>query len=231
MIRPGIATACLVLLISAALAAPGGTPDDCPSAVRKTIAAEAGGTPVATVHKETNADKTLYWAELLLDGRKYAITVHEDGTLDELSLTYDDHAIPFEQCPGAVRATLLMESLGEPLNRVAVGKRMKYGVTIYEVGVTNEGKSYEILVAEDGTLVEKVMLIEDQSVKLGDCPEPVQASIKAHAQGGVIVKVLHSTGILRPTYEAQLRIDGKRYYVEVGEDGRLIAKSHEPESL
>ena len=104
---------------------------------------------------------------------------------------------------------------------------MKYGVTIYEAVVDHKGKSYEIVVAEDGTLVEKVLVIDDEEVELATCPAAVQAAFREHAKGGTIGDITRSTGIGRPTYEAEVEIKGKVYLVEVDESGLLISKSLE----
>ncbi len=104
---------------------------------------------------------------------------------------------------------------------------MKYGVTVYETAVSHKGKSYEIVVAEDGTLVEKVLVIEDEEIELAKCPVPVQTALREHAKGGMIGDVTRSTGISRPTFEAEVKIKDKVYLIEVAENGLLISKSLE----
>ena len=121
----------------------------------------------------------------------------------------------------------MLEALGEPLQGVVVGKGMRYGVPVYEIGVTHQGKSYDIVVAEDGTLVEKLLVIEDRAFALEKCPAEVQATLKAHAGGGTIVAVVRSLGIAQPIFEAEVMIRGKNYLIEVDEAGHLLAKSLE----
>ena len=130
-----------------------------------------------------------------IGGKTYAIGVLEDGTLTEMNLAVDDDELPFERCPAAVQATFRREAFGEKVD--AVGKDMKYGVMIYETVVEHKGKSYEIVVAEDGTLVEKVLVIEDEEVELAKCPAAVQAALRQHAKGGTIGDITRSTGIGR----------------------------------
>ena len=74
---------------------------------------------------------------------------------------------------------------------------MKYGVTVYQTVVDHKAKSYEIAVAEDGTLVEKVLVIDDEDIKLSDCPAAVRAALHEHAKGGEIGEITRSTGIGR----------------------------------
>src|SRR5262249_32671592 len=131
----------------------------------------------------------------------------------------------FDQCPPAVQAAFRAESFGEKIE--TVGKDLKYGVTIFEAAVKSKGKSYEIVIAEDGTLVEKVLIIEDVEIELDDCPAAVQDALKRHARGGKIGDITRSSGIGRKTFEAEVEIEGKVYSVDVSESGVLISKSLE----
>jgi hypothetical protein len=198
---------------------------DCPAAVRKTLEAEARGAKLEGVHKEKEDDETVYWAEVMIGGKTYAIGVLEDGTLTEMNLAVGDDELPFDRCPAAVQATFHREAFGEKIG--TVGKDMKYGIMVYETVVPHRGKSYEIVVAEDGTLVEKVLVIEDEEVELAKCPSTVQTALHQHAKGGSIGAVTRSTGIGRPTFEAEVKIKDKIYLIEVAENGLLISKSLE----
>jgi len=199
---------------------------DCPAAVRKTFQSETKGAKIETVTKEKNVDdETVFWAELAIGGKMYTIGVLDDGTLTEMNLAVDDDELPFERCPAAVQITLHHEAFGE---RVAsVGKDMKYGVPIYETVVLYRGRSYEIVVAEDGMLVEKVLVIEDEEVELEKCPTAVQTALREHAEGGRIGQITRSTGIGKHTFEAEVEIKTKVYLIEVAESGFLISKSLE----
>jgi uncharacterized membrane protein YkoI len=198
---------------------------DGPAAVRKTFEAEAKGSRIETIHKEKAEDDTVYWAEVTIGGKAYAVGVLEDGTLTEMNLAVAEDELPFDQCPAAVQSTFRREAFGEKVE--SVGKDVKYGVPIYEAAVKHRGRSYEIVVAEDGTLVEKVLVIEDEEVELAKCPATVQTAFKAHARGGTIGDVTRSTGIGRPTFEAEVKIKDKVYLIEVAENGSLISKSLE----
>jgi hypothetical protein len=199
---------------------------DCPVAVRKTLQTEAKGAKIETVTKEKDEDDTtVYWAEVAIGGKTYAIGAHEDGTLSEMNLAVDDEELPFDGCPAAVQATLRSEAFGEKVD--AVARDMKYGVTIYQTVVNHKGKAYQVVVAEDGTLVEKVLVIDDEEVKLLDCPAAVRAALHEHAKGGEIGDITRFTGIGQHTFEAEVRIKNKLYSVEVAESGLLISKSLE----
>jgi hypothetical protein len=198
---------------------------DCPPAVRKAIQAEAKGAKIEIVTKEEEDEGTVYWADAAIGGKMYAIGVLEDGTLTEMNLAVDDNDIPIERAPGAVQATFRGEAFGEKVD--SVGQDMKYGVAVYEAVVRYKGKAYEIVVAEDGTLVEKVLVIDDEEVELSACPAPVKATLQEHAKGGIIRDITRSSGIGRPTYEAEIEIMGKVYAIEVAESGLLISISLE----
>jgi hypothetical protein len=198
---------------------------DCPAAVRKTIEAESKGGRIGTVNRAKEEEETVYWAETVVAGKTYAIGVLEDGTLAEMNLAVDEAEMPFERCPPAVQATFRHEAFGLAIK--AVGKDRRYGVMVYEAAVEHRGKTYEIVVAEDGTLVEKVLVVEDEEIELTKCPTAVQAALREHAKGGTIGDVTRSTGIIRPTYEAEVKLQDKVYLIEVGENGALISKSLE----
>ena len=198
---------------------------DCPSAVRKALLAEAKGAKIETVTREKDDDQTVYWVEVQVGGRNYAIRVLEDGTLTEMNLAVDEDELTLEHCPAAVQTALRNEAFGEKV--AAVGRDMKYGVTIYETAVEHKGKSYEIVVAEDGTLVEKVLVINDHEVTLEQCPDAVKTALREYSDGGTIGDITRSTGIGRHTFEAEVEIKHNVYLVEVSESGHLISKSLE----
>src|SRR5581483_8451311 len=110
---------------------------DCPAAVRKTFESEAKGAKIDTVSKETDEDdEAIYWADVVLGGRSYAIGVLQDGTLSEMNLAVDDNEVPLEQCPAVVQATFRSEASGARIE--SVGKDIKYGVPIYETVVEHK---------------------------------------------------------------------------------------------
>ncbi len=55
--------------------------EDCPKAVQRTIRREATGGKIVEIEKETDANKTVYEAEILIDGKEYEVTVNQTGTL------------------------------------------------------------------------------------------------------------------------------------------------------
>lgn len=199
---------------------------ECPAAVRKTLLAESKQAKIDSITREKGEDEqTVYWAEVKIDDRLYAIGVLEDGSLSEMNLAVDEEDLALSDCPAPVQAAFRAESFGEKVN--TVGKDMKYGVTIFETVIDHKGKSYEIVVAADGTLVEKVLIINDEEIKLADCPEAVRKCLREHAKDGSIGNVTRSTGISGHTYEGEVKIKDSIYLIEVSESGHLISKSLE----
>jgi hypothetical protein len=197
---------------------------DCPAAVRRTIQAESKGAKIETVTKEKDGDaEMIYWADVVIGGKTYAVGVLEDGTLSEMNLAVDEEKLAFDRCPAAVRASFQQEAFGENVD--AVGRDIKYGVTIYQAVVVHKGKAYEIVVAEDGTLVEKVLVIDDVEVKFSECPVAVRTALHEHAKGGDISDITRSTGISQRTFEAEVKIKDRVYLIDVTESGVLISKS------
>ena len=200
--------------------------NDCPAPVKKSLQAEAPGVKIESVTRERDEDnETVYWAEVAITGKTYAIGVFEDGTLSEMNLAFDDAEVPLDECPEPVRQALKAEAFGEKVESVT--RLMKYGVTLFETLVQHKNRSYQLAVAEDGSLFEKVLVIDDEPVDLAQCPAVVQAALKKQAHGGAIHDVTRSTGILRPTYEASVEIKNKVYLIEVDETGSLISKTLE----
>ncbi len=62
-----------------------------PEAVQKTLTREAEGNAIQTVDKEMKHDKTIYEADVKIDGKNYEIKVAEDGTLLVKKLDVEEH--------------------------------------------------------------------------------------------------------------------------------------------
>jgi uncharacterized membrane protein YkoI len=143
---------------------------ECPVAVQKTFQREANGAKIDEVEKEIEDGKTTYEADVTIDGKKYDITVAENGMLLEKALEEDEDAdegkkgeevkVKLSDCPAAVQKTLKCEANGAKIE--AVDKETKGGKIVFEVDVKIDGKNYEIRVAEDGILISKALDEEDE---------------------------------------------------------------------
>jgi hypothetical protein len=224
-----IPRAVLTLAVLATTATASGTDDqrihynDCPAAVRKTLAEEARGAKIDQVTKETEDGVSTFWTSVDIGGKKYEIGVDEVGTLVEMGLEVDEDEVSYANCPAAVKKTLDEESKGAKIDKIH--KDLKYGKPIYAAIYAAGEREYEIVVAQDGTLIEKTLLIDDDEIAFADCPPAVQATLRSEARGGKIGDVTRSTGIGDRVYEAEVLIRGKSYLIEVSEDGTLISKT------
>ena len=54
---------------------------ECPAPVKATLNKESGNAKIETVDKETDDGKTIYEADVTIDGQNYEIKVAEDGKL------------------------------------------------------------------------------------------------------------------------------------------------------
>ena len=138
--------------------------------------------------------------------------------------------LKLSDCPAAVQKTLQREANGAEIDEVE--SETEDGETTYETEVTFDGKEYKIVVAEDGTLIEKALEedeIEELEIDLSDCPVAVQKTLKREANGGEIKAVDKETKGGKAIYEIDVKIDGKNYEIRIGEDGILISKALDEE--
>ncbi len=194
----------------------------CPVPVQKTIQAESKGARIDKVSKETEDGKTTFWAVFISSTKHYEMAVAEDGTLQEISMEADADEVPFNECPAAVQKALHFEAKGTKIE--TVGKDVKYGGTIYAAIVAIGNREYEIVVAHDGMLIEKSLIIDEDEIELDKCPAAVQKAFKDQAHDGKIGSITRSTGIDGHVYETEIEIQDKVYVVEVNEGGILISK-------
>ncbi len=203
---------------------------DVPAAVQKTLQEESRGATIDDVTKESENGKTVYEAEVKINGKSYNIEVAEDGTLLEKKLEEKDEEveIKFSEAPAAVQKTLQREAGSAKIENVK--KDVEDGDTTYEAEVKIDGRIYEIEVGADGILQEKKLKeAAEVAVKLLDCPAAVQMTLKREALGAAIDKVDKESRDGKPVYEADVKIDGKNYEILVAEDGMLISKALDEE--
>lgn len=64
-----------------------------------------------------------------------------------------EQAVTMEQLPAPVAATLNLEAAGGKVTELE--KEFKHGRSVYSADVEKDGKTWDIKIAEDGTLVSK----------------------------------------------------------------------------
>jgi len=118
--------------------------------------------------------------------------------------------------PPAVEKTVAAQSVGATIKGFSTEK--ENGQTLYEVEMTVNGRSKDISMTADGSIVE----IEEQ-VALDSLSSDVKAGLQAKAGKGTILRVesLTKKGRL-VAYEARVETNGKKSEVQVGPDGKPL---------
>lgn len=198
-----------------------------PSAVQQTFVAESKGAHLETVVKATEDEATVYAARVTIGGKRYEITVDDDGTLLDKTLNEEivESEVAFANAPAEVQKTLREEAEGdeiETLNKTAQGNK-----ALYETGVVIGGKEYWLMVDGRGRLVEKRLgfEVEEDAVDFDDAPAPVQQTLKRIAKGAEIESLHKTTENGKSEFDAEVEIADRRYLVRVADDGTLIEKS------
>lgn len=120
------------------------------------------------------------------------------------------------QLPAAVEQTVARESEGAIIKGFAT--EIEHGKKLYEVSLTVNGHSKDVLIDKDGNVVE----IEEE-VALASLTPAVQDALKQAAHGGTIqvVESLTKGGNL-VAYEAQVKHGKKRSEIQVGPNGETL---------
>ena len=143
---------------------------DCPKAVQKTLNRESRGGEIKEIEKGKQRGRLVFEAEVWINGKEYEVQIAAAGTLlskilegensDEQDGDEDEEneietQIKPSDLPKPVRRTLRRESRGgeiDELEKVQQGRSTTYEAEI-EIGDTD----YEIEIAENGTLLSKVV--------------------------------------------------------------------------
>ena len=118
--------------------------------------------------------------------------------------------------PPAVEKTVAAQSQGATIRGFSTEKEK--GQTFYELEMTVNGHSKDVLMAADGIVVE----VEEQVV-LDSLSAEVKAGLQAKAGKGKILKVESiSKKDKLVAYEAHVDTNGKKSEVQVGPDGKPL---------
>jgi hypothetical protein len=128
-----------------------------------------------------------------------------------------ERRISRKQLPAAVEQTVARESEGAHIEGFAT--EIEHRQKLYELSLTVNGRSKDVLIQKDGTVVE----IEEE-VSFSDLPADVQKGLKEAAGVRTIetVESLTKKGQL-VAYEAQLRLKKRRSEIQVGPHGEKLA--------
>jgi uncharacterized membrane protein YkoI len=147
----------------------------------------------------------------------YLVALAASGLLFACIASAQEKKIKRSDLPPAVEKTVAAQSAGATIHGFSTEKEK--GQTLYEVEMTVNGHSKDVLIAADGTVVE----VEEQ-VALDSLSPKVKAGLQAKAGKGKILKVESLTKKDKlVAYEAQVDTSGKKSEVQVGPDGKPLA--------
>ena len=128
----------------------------CPPAVQKTLQREAKGSKIEEVMKTKEDGETIYESSVLIKGKKYNIEVASSGKLLSISTK-----VKISDLPESVRKTL-MDEVGKGELEKYAEREVENHKTFYEAKAEINEKDYEIVIAENGTLIKKVLVAEEK---------------------------------------------------------------------
>lgn len=132
--------------------------------------------------------------------------------------------LKLSECPSAVQQTFVAEAKGARLE--SIFKQTDDEKTIYRAIVSIASRPYEILVGDDGTLLEKRLdeEIVESEVAFSEAPADVRKTFEAESEGNQIKALNKTSQGDKSYYEAGVTIDGKNYWLMVDGRGRLLEK-------
>ncbi len=146
------------------------------------------------------------------------------GLLALGALVDDEHEaeITLEQCPAAVRATILRGAGDGKITEIE-RETDKNGKVTYEAEFMQDGREIEI--APDGTLLGREVEDEgddEDDLSLGDIPEPARRALQRLAGDAKIIEVEREREHGVVVYEATWRRNGTTDEAEVTAGGALL---------
>jgi len=133
-----------------------------------------------------------------------------------IPLTAQERKITAADLPAAVRATAQAQSQGATVR--GYSREVEHGRVQYEVEMMIAGRSRDVTIGADGTVVEI-----EQQVAFDSLPAPVRTALMKKAGKGRITGVESLTkGGTLVAYEAAIVTAGKRSEVQVGPDGTAL---------
>jgi hypothetical protein len=126
--------------------------------------------------------------------------------------------VKLKDLPAAVQKTVGEQSRGAKIRGLA--EEVSDGKTVYEVELTVNGHSKDVLIDPSGAVVEV-----EEEVAFGGLPAAAKSEIVRQAGKGRILLVESITkGDVVVAYEAHVKTAGKISEIKVGVDGKPIAQ-------
>lgn len=133
-----------------------------------------------------------------------------------LALVAQETKVQMKDLPPAVQKTVQEQTRNAKLRGFA--KEVENGKTYYEAETTVNGKSRDVLIDADGTVVEV-----EEATTLAAIPEPARKALQQQAgASGKILRVETVTKGSVVNYEAVIQKGGKKSEVAVHSDGSPV---------
>lgn len=139
-----LATAFLVFTLCATAQEKKIDQSNLPPAVQKTVQEQSKGATIKGYSTEREHGKTVYEAEMMMDGHSKDIEIAEDGTLNEI-----EEEVAFASLPAKVQSALTAKAGGAKITKVeSLTKQNK--LVAYEATTLKGTKKGEIQIGPDG---------------------------------------------------------------------------------
>jgi hypothetical protein len=131
--------------------------------------------------------------------------------------------IKFTAAPAAVQKTFRDETKNAKIELLGEGKG-EDNTVFYKAIVPVGASDYEMAVAADGQLLEKIMNPLRSEVKLEECPPAVQKALRDDSKGAKVNAIEKITAGRRADYIMSVQVQKLHYQIVFTEDGTLMSK-------
>jgi hypothetical protein len=131
--------------------------------------------------------------------------------------------IKFAAAPAAVQKTFKDETKNAKIELLGKGT-LENKVNFYRAIVPVGSNDYDMAVAENGQILEKMMHPVRSEIKFEECPAVVQKALKEELKGAKVEAVERVTAGKRADYTMDVVVQKVRYMVTFTEDGTLMSK-------
>lgn len=130
--------------------------------------------------------------------------------------------IKFTAAPAAVQKTFKEETKNAKIELLGEGKGDN--IVFYKAIVPVGASDYEMAVAADGQLLEKIMNPLRSEVKFEECPPAVQKALRDDSKGAKVESIEKITAGKRADYIMSVVVQKTHYQIVFTEDGTLMSK-------
>jgi uncharacterized membrane protein YkoI len=232
-----------------------------PLEVKDKIRAHTGAAAVEDVDRQSKGGQTTYEVAFKKDGKHTELLFDEKGQLltDAQGAAPDSRKISYNELPEAVKRVADTRVRGAEVNDV--DRQVKNGQTTYEIGFKQNGQQQELVISQDGRIMNDVALSQNQAVgapapvvtgtatstttpsteplmlssasrvELTAVPVVVQKVITAASKGAPIEDLERGTYQGQNVYQAAFKENGRHMELQVREDGTILYDPRTPANV